>query len=141
MDQFVQNTDIEQQPLLGQTYTDSFVQSSIVPYSQLLKCNCPCSAVITNNPFLHLLGLNLTKKELEQKMRARLNDLMTTLALPKNETMKYKSKRKTATDNRVSSRTIGCVGGIIIAAIILLFVGLDLLVICTLCVQKNIVVV
>lgn len=52
----------------------------------------------------------LTNKELVQKLNWRLDELITALAIPKKETMKYKLIRKSANDNRLSSHTIGSVG-------------------------------
>ncbi|XP_071146547.1 uncharacterized protein [Mytilus edulis] len=99
-------------------------QSEMTTSVMMTGCLCPCSKV-GEDKWDFLRGMNLTLDQLADVMEPELYLMRTILSINKSNTTRMRRSKTSASDDRVSAKSIGCVGVVFICLVTALFVFFD----------------
>ncbi|CAG2204414.1 unnamed protein product [Mytilus edulis] len=100
-------------------------QSEMTTSVMMTGCLCPCSKV-GEDKWDFLRGMNLTLDQLADVMEPELYLMRTILSINKSNTTRMRRSKTSASDDRVSAKSIGCVGVVFICLVTALFVFFDI---------------
>ena len=96
------------------------------PTTTSTQCNCHCTSVVENK-WSFIEGLNLTREEIKIMMKEELQQIRQNLTIDKTDTSAYMRTKISAPDDRMSSKSMGILGIILLTSVLMLVVGSDLL--------------
>ncbi|XP_063410473.1 uncharacterized protein LOC134693565 [Mytilus trossulus] len=100
-------------------------QTEMTTSVMITECLCPCCKV-GEDKWDFLRGMNLTLDQLADVMEPELYLMRTILSINKSNTTRMRRSKTSASDDRVSAKSIGFVGVVFICLITALFVFFDI---------------